>query len=75
MGSKPTSLLIACIKCGSPSLAILETRGEYSYIIVEMLDLVVATLLEWKSTKVSYLSFDAGKRQLPLGGALTDLLL
>lgn len=59
-----TEFLIAIIKCGSPSPAILETHGEYGDIIAEMLDSMMSTLPESK-TKISYLAYDARNGRLP----------
>ncbi|KFY58520.1 hypothetical protein V496_06086 [Pseudogymnoascus sp. VKM F-4515 (FW-2607)] len=72
MNSTNRSILIAFIKCGTPSTIILQTRGEYGDIMGDMLDSVAATLPEPNmSPMISYLSFDAEKGQLP-GWASVD---
>ncbi|KFY37420.1 hypothetical protein V494_04758 [Pseudogymnoascus sp. VKM F-4513 (FW-928)] len=58
-------MLVACIKCGSPSPTVLDTRGEYYDMITEMLDSVAPTLPEPKGTDISYLAYDATKGELP----------
>lgn len=65
MESSPTSLLIACIKCGNPPSSVLETRGGYSDILMEMLQEVSSASPQWDNTDISYITFDATKGQLP----------
>lgn len=65
MGQDHTKLFIACIKCGNPPSSILETRGGYSDILMEMLQEVPSTIPGWNNSDISYITFDATKGQLP----------
>lgn len=65
MGQDHTKLFIACIKCGNPPSSVLETKGGYSDILMEMLQEVSSTIPGWNNSDISYITFDATKGQLP----------
>lgn len=65
MGDKHSSLFVACIKCGSPTPSVLDSRGEYADIFVERLQSVASKTPGWEERNISYLSFDARKGFLP----------
>jgi hypothetical protein len=72
MEPKRLSLFFAFIKCGSPSQGVLETHGEYSDILTDMLQSVAPTLPEWGETDISGLTFDARRGHLPGQGTIDD---
>ncbi|OBT89624.1 hypothetical protein VE02_01727 [Pseudogymnoascus sp. 03VT05] len=72
MEPKRSSLFFAFIKCGSPSQGVLETRGEYSDILTDMLQSVAPTLPEWGETDITGLTFDATRGHLPGPGTIDE---